>query len=114
MGTTIDPALAIDNISANITDDDIAKQIGPPLSHPPAQGPVMATLQPSHPDQYRALPSLPPPQQMYAQQYPQAQQMGYGPTQPAPRQRTAIACRYCRRRKVRVENAHSKATTNGT
>lgn len=26
---------------------------------------------------------------------------GYPPAQPAPRQRTAIACRYCRRRKIR-------------
>ncbi|SMR52121.1 unnamed protein product [Zymoseptoria tritici ST99CH_3D1] len=75
--------------------------IGPPPTHPPQQGPVMATLQPNHPDQYRALPSLPPPGQMYAQPYQQAPQMGYPPTQPAPRQRTAIACRYCRRRKIR-------------
>lgn len=101
MGTTIDPALATDTISGNNTDDDVSKQIGPPPTHAPTQGPVMATLQPSHPDQYRALPSLPPPQQMYAPQYP-APQMGYPQAQPAPRQRTAIACRYCRRRKVRT------------
>lgn len=113
MGTTIDPALATDTISGNNADDDISKQIGPPPTHAPQQGPVMATLQPSHPDQYRALPSLPPPQQMYAPQYPQAQQMGYPPTQPAPRQRTAIACRYCRRRKVRTvkQNMYSHIRT---
>jgi len=55
----------------------------------------MQTLQPQHPDQYRALPA---PPQMYAPPY--QQQMPYPPAQPAPRQRTAIACRYCRRRKV--------------
>ncbi|EME49194.1 hypothetical protein DOTSEDRAFT_68063 [Dothistroma septosporum NZE10] len=60
--------------------------------------PAMQTLQPNHPDQYRA---LPPPQQMYGPPYQQAPQMAYPPTQPAPRQRTAIACRYCRRRKIR-------------
>jgi hypothetical protein len=47
-------------------------------------------------DPYR---SLPPPAQMYPGYGPP---MGYAaPAQPAPRQRTAIACRYCRRRKVR-------------
>lgn len=46
-------------------------------------------------DPYR---SLPPPAQMYPGYGPP---MGYAaPAQPAPRQRTAIACRYCRRRKV--------------
>ncbi|KAM0700458.1 hypothetical protein Q7P35_012179 [Cladosporium inversicolor] len=56
--------------------------------------------QPQHPpvmqDPYR---SLPPPAQMYPGYGPP---MGYAaPAQPAPRQRTAIACRYCRRRKIR-------------
>jgi hypothetical protein len=57
----------------------------------------MTTLQPSHPDHYR---SLPPPQ-MYGHAPPghYQQPLPY-PPQPAPRQRTAIACRYCRRRKV--------------
>ncbi|CAK4031511.1 hypothetical protein DOTSEDRAFT_68063 [Lecanosticta acicola] len=63
----------------------------------PQQGaPAMPTLQPQHPDQYRA---LPPPQQIYPPPYGAG--MAYPPTQPAPRQRTAIACRYCRRRKIR-------------
>ncbi|KAK5133141.1 hypothetical protein LTR08_008165 [Meristemomyces frigidus] len=38
---------------------------------------------------------------MYPPPYQPQQQMGYPPNQPAPRQRTAIACRYCRRRKIR-------------
>lgn len=69
----------------------------PPISQAVPQGPTMQTLQPQHPDQYRALPA---PPQMYAPPYQQPQ-MPYAPTQPAPRQRTAIACRYCRRRKIR-------------
>ncbi|CAK1354880.1 uncharacterized protein RHO25_001364 [Cercospora beticola] len=70
----------------------------PGITAPPPGPPAMATLQPTHPDQYRA---LPPPQTMYPPPYAQPQQMGYPPAQPAPRQRTAIACRYCRRRKIR-------------
>ncbi|GAM89608.1 hypothetical protein ANO11243_076470 [Dothideomycetidae sp. 11243] len=71
---------------------------------PMAQGhqappPNMATMQPQHPDQYR---SLPPPGAMYSHSpYHPQPQMPYAPHQPAPRQRTAIACRYCRRRKIR-------------
>jgi hypothetical protein len=58
-------------------------------------------------DPYR---SLPPPAQMYPGYGPP---MGYAaPAQPAPRQRTAIACRYCRRRKVcSVTITASDATT---
>ncbi|KAI5370455.1 putative zn(2)-C6 fungal-type DNA-binding domain-containing protein [Septoria linicola] len=70
----------------------------PGITAAPQGPPAMATLQPNHPDQYRA---LPPPQTMYPPPYQQPQQMGYPPAQPAPRQRTAIACRYCRRRKIR-------------
>ncbi|EMF17381.1 uncharacterized protein SEPMUDRAFT_146422 [Sphaerulina musiva SO2202] len=70
----------------------------PGITAAPQGPPAMATLQPNHPDQYRA---LPPPQTMYPPPYQQGQQMGYPPAQPAPRQRTAIACRYCRRRKIR-------------
>lgn len=68
----------------------------------------MQTLQPQHPDAYRA---LPPPNQMYAPPYPHPQ-MGYPPPQPAPRQRTAIACRYCRRRKVRTFDAMNAPHTD--
>ncbi|TKA22108.1 hypothetical protein B0A50_08362 [Salinomyces thailandicus] len=69
----------------------------PPISQAlPQQPPAMQTLQPQHPDQYRALPA---PPQMYAPPY--QPQMQYAQPQPAPRQRTAIACRYCRRRKIR-------------
>ncbi|WPG97721.1 Hypothetical protein R9X50_00050200 [Acrodontium crateriforme] len=73
------------------------QQQQPPISSAPPhqQAPVMQ----AHPD-YR---NLPPPQTMYPQQqYPGPPPMGYAQTpQPAPRQRTAIACRYCRRRKIR-------------
>jgi len=89
---SIDPALA-----SELADTDVEHQL-PPVSQAVQQAPpAMQTLQPHHPDQYRALPA---PQQMYAQPYPQPPMGAYGPQQPAPRQRTAIACRYCRRRKV--------------
>ncbi|KAF4549862.1 Hypothetical protein D9617_19g101670 [Elsinoe fawcettii] len=71
----------------------------PPITqgqHP--QAPAMQTLQPQHPDQYR---SLPPPGPMYAHSPYHPQPPIQYPPQPAPRQRTAIACRYCRRRKIR-------------
>ncbi|KAF2149603.1 hypothetical protein K461DRAFT_49301 [Myriangium duriaei CBS 260.36] len=68
----------------------------PPISQAPP--PNMATLQPQHPDQYRSLP--PPPMYSHSPYHTQPQ-MPYPPHQPAPRQRTAIACRYCRRRKIR-------------
>lgn len=86
----IDPSLSSDPANANG-----AHQI-PPISQAIPQQPAMATMQPQHPDQYRALPA---PPQMYAPPYPGHPPMPY-PPQPAPRQRTAIACRYCRRRKV--------------
>ena len=61
----------------------------------------MVTLQPQH---HQDLYPLPPPRSMY-QGHPQDPYRGGPPqhmsfNQPAPRQRTAIACRYCRRRKV--------------
>ncbi|GAB7352583.1 hypothetical protein MBLNU459_g2967t2 [Dothideomycetes sp. NU459] len=73
-----------------------ANQI-PSISQALPQGPPnMATLQPSHPDQYR----LPPPPMYGPPPHGYAPQHGLPyPPQPAPRQRTAIACRYCRRRK---------------
>ncbi|KAF2209282.1 hypothetical protein CERZMDRAFT_86992 [Cercospora zeae-maydis SCOH1-5] len=91
MTAEIDPALDAANA------DGVSKQL-PGITAAPPGPPAMATLQPTHPDQYRA---LPPPQTMYPPPYAQPQQMGYPPAQPAPRQRTAIACRYCRRRKIR-------------
>jgi hypothetical protein len=87
----IDPSLSSEPANTN------ANQQIPPITQAVAQGSPMQTLQPQHPDHYRA---LPPPQQMYAPPYQPHQQMQYPPPQPAPRQRTAIACRYCRRRKV--------------
>ncbi|CAD0084839.1 unnamed protein product [Aureobasidium vineae] len=71
----------------------------PPISQALPQGgpPNMTTLQPSHPDHYRSLP--PPPMYGHAPPGHYQQPLPY-PPQPAPRQRTAIACRYCRRRKV--------------
>ncbi|KAB2570528.1 putative transcriptional regulatory protein TBS1 [Lasiodiplodia theobromae] len=77
----------------------------PPLSHtlPPPTGdprPDMTSLQQQQP--YR----LPAPHQMYPgppppDPYRQPPPHMYQQHQPAPRQRTAIACRYCRRRKIR-------------
>ncbi|OQO02099.1 hypothetical protein B0A48_11651 [Cryoendolithus antarcticus] len=89
---SIDPQLGPDGDA----DMEAMKQIPPISQAVPAQGgPAMQTLQPQHPDAYRAL----PPPHMYGPPYAQPP-MGY-PQQPAPRQRTAIACRYCRRRKIR-------------
>lgn len=88
----IDPSL-----SSEPADTNGAIQ-APPNSQPMQPGQPMQTLQPSHPDQYRAV--LPPPHTMYPPPYQGQPQMPYAPAQPAPRQRTAIACRYCRRRKV--------------
>ncbi|KAK3706406.1 hypothetical protein LTR37_012784 [Vermiconidia calcicola] len=89
----IDPSLSSDTANTNGNN-----QIPSISQAVPQQGPAMQTLQPQHPDQYRALPA---PPQMYAPPYQQPPPMGYPPAQPAPRQRTAIACRYCRRRKIR-------------
>ena len=69
--------------------------------HPSIPRTDMVTLQPQH---QQDLYPLPPPRSMY-QGLPQDPYRGGPPqhmsfNQPAPRQRTAIACRYCRRRKV--------------
>nr|POE59361.1 hypothetical protein CFP56_24630 [Quercus suber] len=101
---SIDPAL-----SAGSTDTNPSQQPLPSMNQTP--GP-MPTLQPQHPEQYRAM--LPPPNQMYAPQgYAPQPPMPY-PQQPAPRQRTAIACKYCRRRKIRCsgfdQNEEGKCT----
>ena len=86
---SIDPALSADLD----TDSNVHKQI-PPINT--AMPPHQQQQQP--PPDYR---NLPAPQQMYPGAYPQHQMApGYPTAQPAPRQRTAIACRYCRRRKV--------------
>ena len=78
----------------------------------------MVTLPPpqqGHPDMRYAM----PPHDMYSPYGPPDPRtmgqphMGYQ-SQPAPRQRTAIACRYCRRRKVRQSEAQYKWNTNGT
>lgn len=60
----------------------------PQQPYPRLPGPHEWTRGPPPPDPYRGQP--PPPNYMH---------QGHQP--PAPRQRTAIACRYCRRRKVR-------------
>jgi hypothetical protein len=96
----IDPALSAEDMENRVNalhaDNDLAHQL-PGIAAGPQGQQNMSTLQPNHPDQYRA---LPPPPTMYPPPYQQPPQMGYPPAQPAPRQRTAIACRYCRRRKV--------------
>ncbi|XPS72088.1 hypothetical protein M3J09_004258 [Ascochyta lentis] len=99
----------------------------PPPSHmnttlpPPPQEPrpdMAAHQHPQYQQQYR-LPGpnewtrAPPPQDPYRQQGPppppQYVQQHHQP--PAPRQRTAIACRYCRRRKIRCSGF--EATEDG-
>lgn len=92
--SAIDPTLSVEMPA----DAAVLQQNLPPVSQAFPQGPPnppMQTLQPHHADAYRALPA---PPQMYAPPYHPGMQ--YAPPQPAPRQRTAIACRYCRRRKV--------------
>ncbi|KAF1916793.1 hypothetical protein BDU57DRAFT_244431 [Ampelomyces quisqualis] len=56
-------------------------------------------------------PRGPPPQDAYAQQAPPQQYVQQHHQPPAPRQRTAIACRYCRRRKIRCSGF--EATEDG-
>ncbi|KAK3169064.1 hypothetical protein OEA41_005512 [Lepraria neglecta] len=65
----------------------------------------MVTLPPPQHAQHHQHPGMYPPHDMYAPYPPDPrgvppQHMAYQ-SQPAPRQRTAIACRYCRRRKIR-------------
>ncbi|OJK02040.1 hypothetical protein ASPACDRAFT_40863 [Aspergillus aculeatus ATCC 16872] len=78
--------------------------------HPPPQYPNMAAIHPhvqGPQDPYR----LPPPPSgpyrpdVYAQPPPPQPQVVYQAA--APRQRTAIACRYCRRRKIRCSGFES-------
>ncbi|KAF8453033.1 hypothetical protein BGX38DRAFT_1269032 [Terfezia claveryi] len=57
----------------------------------------------ANPDSYRLPPQVMPAQDPYSRI--QHQHMSF--TQPAPRQRTAIACRYCRRRKIRCSGFES-------
>ncbi|KAF2753299.1 hypothetical protein EJ05DRAFT_210404 [Pseudovirgaria hyperparasitica] len=88
---------------------------------PPANGsyPPPTSQPPSVPYAHQPhLPHLPPvePRAEYGR-YPYANDMYRGPppphmqqyqqAQPAPRQRTAIACRYCRRRKIRCSGFES-------
>ncbi|KAH7398906.1 hypothetical protein DE146DRAFT_632466 [Phaeosphaeria sp. MPI-PUGE-AT-0046c] len=93
--------------------------MGAALPPPPAQEPRPDMAARQHPQyqqpQYRLpgpneWPRGPPPQDPYAQQPPpQYVQQHHQP--PAPRQRTAIACRYCRRRKIRCSGF--EATEDG-
>lgn len=81
---------------------------GPPPqgygSSPSTPGEMVTLPPPQH--QQHPHPGMYPPHDMYAQYPPDPRgppppHMQYQ-AQPAPRQRTAIACRYCRRRKVRL------------
>ncbi|KAK5013754.1 hypothetical protein LTR60_003698 [Cryomyces antarcticus] len=68
----------------------------------PQPRPEMTVLHPQNLDPYR----LPAPNEIYRGPTQQDYRgplphMAYAQHQPAPRQRTAIACRYCRRRKIR-------------
>ncbi|KAL2432804.1 hypothetical protein ABEF95_015376 [Exophiala dermatitidis] len=64
----------------------------PDLAQPP---------QPMQPDAYRLPPPYPPPGYYPPQHYPPP------PPAAAPRQRTAIACKYCRKRKIRCSGYDS-------
>ncbi|KKK25287.1 putative C6 transcription factor [Aspergillus ochraceoroseus] len=66
--------------------------------HPHVQGPQDAYRLPPPPGAYR-------PPDVYAQAPPPPPQVVYQAA--APRQRTAIACRYCRRRKIRCSGFES-------
>ncbi|KAF2737517.1 hypothetical protein EJ04DRAFT_430652 [Polyplosphaeria fusca] len=90
----------------------------PPPPPPPPQEPRadMAAHQHSH-QPYR-LPgpnewtrAVQPPPDPYRGQPPPPGYMNHGHQPPAPRQRTAIACRYCRRRKIRCSGF--EATEDG-
>ncbi|KAF1991586.1 hypothetical protein K402DRAFT_322566, partial [Aulographum hederae CBS 113979] len=68
----------------------------------------MSTFPPQHLHQHQHQPvphyRLPTPQEMYRMPPNdpfRGPALQYSQHQPAPRQRTAIACRYCRRRKIR-------------
>ncbi|KAH3983714.1 hypothetical protein HBI56_074630 [Parastagonospora nodorum] len=90
------------------------------LPPPPPQEPRADMAARQHPQyqqpQYR-LPGPnewnrgPPPPDPYAQQAPPPQYVQQHHQPPAPRQRTAIACRYCRRRKIRCSGF--EATEDG-
>lgn len=69
-----------------------------PKPEPHPMGPSMA-----NPDLYRIPSQVMPAQDLFSR-VPH-QHMSF--TQPAPRQRTAIACRYCRRRKIRCSGFES-------
>ncbi|ORY12290.1 hypothetical protein BCR34DRAFT_301725 [Clohesyomyces aquaticus] len=96
----------------------------PPPSHintslppPPPQEPRPDMAAHQHPQQPYRLPGphewsrAPPPPDPYRGQPPPANYMNHGHHPPAPRQRTAIACRYCRRRKIRCSGF--EATDDG-
>ncbi|KAF2116582.1 hypothetical protein BDV96DRAFT_645008 [Lophiotrema nucula] len=90
----------------------------PPPPPPQEPRPDMAAHQHPHPQQqqYR-LPGphewtrAPPPPNPYQGGPPPPNYMTHGHQPPAPRQRTAIACRYCRRRKIRCSGF--EATEDG-
>ncbi|KAL2042670.1 hypothetical protein N7G274_004429 [Stereocaulon virgatum] len=76
-----------------------------PYGNSPSTPGDMVTLPPPQHAQHHQHPGMYPPHDMYAPYPPDPrglppQHMAYQ-SQPAPRQRTAIACRYCRRRKIR-------------
>ncbi|KAI9163588.1 hypothetical protein HJFPF1_05206 [Paramyrothecium foliicola] len=77
----------------------------PYYGRPPPQGPPMPPN--GYPRDYRGPP--PPPGVYYGQEYPPPGPGGVPATmaQAAPRQRTSIACRYCRKRKIRCSGYQS-------
>ena len=84
------PAKSLSHVLTAVQDPQHAAYPYPPrqdMSQPP---------QPMQPDAYRLPPPYPPPHYAYPNYHPPA------PPAPAPRQRTAIACKYCRKRKARL------------
>ncbi|KAF3942377.1 hypothetical protein ABW19_dt0203611 [Dactylella cylindrospora] len=75
------------------------RNMHPPTMMPPHSGGPGQPAEPMYSQQ------LPPPSEMW----PQVPREPILPVQPAPRQRTAIACRYCRRRKIRCSGFDSSA-----
>ncbi|MCJ1443925.1 MAG: hypothetical protein MMC23_004425 [Stictis urceolatum] len=75
----------------------------PPPSQMPQQDPYR-----DHPPQYDMYQGQPGQMPYPTGPHPNSQQQPVSFAQPAPRQRTAIACRYCRRRKIRCHGFDSQ------
>lgn len=101
-------SLACSSLVVKISTDNLLQH--PTQLAPPPQirsdRPEVAQLQPHYAEPTYRLPPMQPPPQQYYSPAPMHDYRPAPPPQPvaqsAPRQRTAIACKYCRRRKVGV------------